>query len=115
MNKKYIVSLTEGEPFMLKEKISNRSPKSSVVLNSQILLAADVNGANLTGAKIAEAYHLSPVTVQRVREKFVLYGIETALNGLPRRPHNTAIKIDGDLETHLTQLACGCSPTRQWS
>jgi transposase len=110
MNKKYIVSLTEDEQSLLKEKISKRSPKSSVVLNAQILLAADANGANLSDVKIAETYHVSPVTIQRIREKFVLHGIEIALNGLPRGPQSFRIKIDGDVEAHLAQLACSEAP-----
>lgn len=110
MNKKYIVTLTPVEQGLLKETISRRSPKSSVVLNAQILLAADINGADMTDTKIAETYHASPVTVQRIREKFVLHGVETALNGLPRGPQSRTIKIDGDVEAHLAQLSCSDVP-----
>lgn len=110
MNKKYIVTLTEKEQLALKETISKRSPKSSVVLNAQILLAADTNGSNLTDTKIAETYHASAVTVQRIREKFVLQGVETALKGLPRGPQSKTIKIDGEVEAHLIQLACSEAP-----
>jgi hypothetical protein len=110
MNKKYIVTLTPVEQGLLKETISRRSPKSSVVLNAQILLAADTNESNLPDASISERYHVSPVTVQRIREKFVLHGVETALNGLPRGPQSRTIKIDGDVEAHLAQLSCSEVP-----
>jgi len=110
MNKKYIVTLTPVEQGLLKETISRRSPKSSVVLNAQILLAADTNELNLPDASISERYHVSPVTVQRIREKFVLHGLETALNGLPRGPQSRTIKIDGDVEAHLAQLSCSKVP-----
>lgn len=110
MNKKYIVTLTEVEREMLKETITRRSPKSSVVLNAQILLAADSCASNLTDEAISERYHVSPVTVQRIREKFVLHGIEIALNGLPRGPHSRTIKIDGEVEAHLAQLSCSEPP-----
>ena len=43
MNKKYIVTLTESEIAYLKSLIATRSSKSSVVLNAQILLAANAN------------------------------------------------------------------------
>lgn len=110
MNKKYIVTLTEAEREMLKETISRRSPKSSVVLNAQILLAADTCESNLPDVAISGRYHVSPVTVQRIREKFVLHGVEIALNGLPRGPHSRTIKIDGDVEAHLAQLSCSEVP-----
>lgn len=110
MNKKYIVTLTAIERDSLKEMISRRSPKSSVVINAQILLAADTLESNLPDAAISERYHVSPVTVQRIREKFVLHGVETALNGLPRGPRSRTIKIDGDVEAHLAQLSCSEAP-----
>jgi transposase len=110
MNKKYLVSLTEAERASLKEKIRTRSPKSSVVLNAQILLAADTQAANLADVAIAQTYHVSPVTIQRVREKFVLHGIEIALNGLPRGPQAKTSKIDGDVEAQLVRLACSATP-----
>ncbi len=110
MNKKYIVTLTAPERELLKATISHRSPKSSVVLNAQILLAADTCELNLPDATISERYHVSPSTVQRIREKFVLHGVETALKGLPRGPQSRTIKIDGDVEAHLAQLSCSEAP-----
>lgn len=110
MNKKYIVSLSEEEQQALKEIISKRSPKTSVVLNAQILLAADTNAVNWSDEQISEIYHVSPTTVQRVREKLVLHGLDIALHGLPRGPRCKAIKIDGDVEAHLSQLSCSETP-----
>lgn len=110
MNKKYLISLTEAEQAALKEKIRTRSPKSSVVINAQILLAADTQSTNLPDVTIAQTYHVSPTTIQRVREKFVLHGVEIALNGLPRGPHTKNIKIDGTVEAHLARLACSQTP-----
>lgn len=110
MNKKYIVSLNEDEQSQLKAIIGRRSPKSSIVLNAQILLAADTNGANMADPRIAETYHVSPVTVQRIREKFVLQGTEVALNGLKKGPKLKPIKIDGDVQAHLARLSCSEAP-----
>jgi transposase len=110
MNKKYIVSLTPSEREMLKETISRRIAKSSIALNAQILLAADTEESNLADAVISERYHVSEATVQRIREKFVLHGIERALKGLPRGPRSRSIKIDGEVEAHLAQLACSAVP-----
>lgn len=110
MNKKYIVSLTPSEREMLKETISRRIAKSPVVLNAQILLASDTEESNLPDELISERYHVSQATVQRIREKFVLNGIETALKGLPRGPRSRSIKIDGEVEAHIAQLACSAVP-----
>lgn len=110
MNKKYIVTLTETETASLKELISTRSSKSSVVLNAQILLAANVTKENLTDIQIAQRYHVKPLRVQRTRQKFVLHGLSIALNGLKRGPQKSRIKIDGDVEAHIVQLACSEVP-----
>jgi len=110
MNKKYIVTLSKEERLELKDLISSRSPKSSVVINAQILLAADKNTENLKDLEIVERYHISPKTVQRIREKFVLHGLQIALNGLPRGPQRKRIKIDGDVEAHIVKLACSEEP-----
>jgi len=110
MNKKYIVNLSERERSELRGLISSRSSKSSVVINAQILLASDEGTANLKDADIVNRYHVSPKTVQRIREKFVLHGLQIALKGLPRGPQRKRIKIDGDVEAHLVQLACSEEP-----
>jgi len=94
----------------LRSLISSRSPKSSVVINAQILLASDEGSANLKDAEIVTRYHVSPKTVQRIREKFVVHGLKIALKGLPRGPQRKRIKIDGDVEAHLVQLACSEEP-----
>lgn len=110
MNKKYIVNLSKSERLELKDLISSRSPKSSVVINAQILLAADEGTQNKKDRAIVELYHVSPKTVQRIREKFVLHGLEIALKGLPRGPQRKRIKIDGDVEAHIVKLACSEEP-----
>ena len=110
MNKKYIVTLREFEISSLKSLIATRSSKSSVVLNAQILLASNVNGESLPDTVIAQRYHVKPLRVQRVRQKFVLHGLSVALNGLKRGPQKSRIKIDGDVEAHIIQLACSEVP-----
>jgi len=110
MNKKYIVTLTESEITYLKNLINTRSSKSSVVLNAQILLAVNVTAENLTDRVIAQRYHVKPLRVQRTRQKFVLHGMSIALNGLKRGPQKSRLKIDGDVEAHIVQIACSEVP-----
>ena len=90
---------------------TQRSPKSSVVLNAQILLAADAEGGGgQTDEQIAGTYHASEITVRRIRQKFVLHGLGVALKGLPRGPQKRRVKIDGDVEARLSKLACSEAP-----
>ena len=74
------------------------------------MLAADEDTENLKDLEIVERYHVSPKTVQRVREKCVLHGLQIALNGLPRGPQRKRSKIDGDVEAHIVKLACSEEP-----
>lgn len=117
MNKKYIVSLQDSEKEMLNELISKRISTSPIVLNAQILLASDVNGLGLTDEEISKRYQRKKTTIQRIREKFVLHGIDMALKGLPRGPQKKRLKIDGEVEAHLVKLACSESPAgyNDWS
>ena len=63
-------------------------------------------------ADIARALGVHQRTVERVREKSVMLGIEAALNHT--RPQKTREKIlDGVAEAHLVQLACSDAP--EWS
>lgn len=110
MNKKYIVSLTSEERSGLKAIILRRISKSPVVINAQILLAADTEVDSLKDAEIAKRYHVSMTRIQRVREKFVIHGLEIALKGLRRGPQKSRLKIDGDVEAHIIQLACSKAP-----
>ena len=89
MNKKYRVTLEKAEQSMLNELISKRVSTSSIVLNAQILLASDENGLGLTDEEISKRYQRKKVTIQRIREKFVVHGIDIALKGLPRGPQKS--------------------------
>jgi hypothetical protein len=118
MNSKYIVTLTEEERLLLKALITKRSAKSPVVLNAQLLLACDkTQDHSQSDEQIATTYYVSEITVRRIRQKFVLHGIDIALRGFPRGPHTRKIKIDGEVEAHLLQLACSPIPEgyNKWS
>ncbi len=110
MNKKYIVTLTATEKEDLKQLIATRSSKSSAVLNAQILLAANADEENLPDTVIAQRYHVKSLRVQRTRQRFVLNGLSTALHGLKRGPQKSRLKIDGDVEAHIIQIACSEAP-----
>ena len=66
------------------------------------------NGAKIGRTlPLSEAFRVSTRTVERVRERFVQKGLETALNrAKPSRFRNRVID-NGENEAHLIALTCG--------
>jgi hypothetical protein len=83
------------------------------VTHAHILLKANAGWAD---QEISRALHISVPTIERVRQRCVVEGIEQALH--PRRTSRRYENLlDGVQEAHLIALACGKPPTgyRQWS
>src|SRR5690606_9009207 len=81
------------------------------ITRSRILLLADENRAEggWKDVDIVRALGVHQRTVERVREKCVMLGIEAALNHT--RPSKKREKIlDGAAEAQLVQLACSEAP-----
>jgi transposase len=113
MIKKYIVTLTDPERQDLLALISKGKGAARRLVHARILLKAD---QGLADPAIAEAVEVSRPTVERVRRRFVLEGLEAALD--PRRPDKPrAHKIDGEVEAHLVAVACSAPPPgkARWS
>ena len=55
-------------------------------------------------------------TVEKIREKFVIEGFETALYG-KESTRKYKVKVDGDVEAHLVALSCSQPPKgyARWS
>jgi transposase len=106
MRKTYLVSLTADERDQLTSLISAGKGAARRLAHARILLKADQGWSD---EAIAEAVEVSRPTVERVRKRFVLEGLEAALD--PRRPVTPRPrKIDGHAEAHLIALACGPPP-----
>ena len=109
--KKYRVKLTKEERNDLKQLISKGKASARKITHAQILIHADetqLEGA-LKDVGIAKALHISHLTVERVRKRFVEEGIESALTPkvqLRRR----AKKLDGAAEAFLVATACSTAP-----
>jgi transposase len=75
--------------------------------HARILLKADhgTDGPGCTDEAIAEALDVSEVTVWRVRKRYVMEGLEAALNHRHPKNHRPR-RLDGDQEAHLIALAC---------
>lgn len=110
MNKRYVVRLTVQEREQL-EAISSKG-KAGVrkVVHAQILLKVDADGPCLTDAEVAEMFGVHENTVRSVRERFVLEGLEPALNRKKRLTPPCEPKLDGAGQARLTAIACSAPP-----
>jgi len=109
--KKYIVRLTEDERTYLESLIHTGKVAAHKRLHAEILLKADSSelGGKWLDTQISEAFGVSTRTVERVRERLVQQGLESALN----RAEPSRVKsrtIDGENEAHLIALTCGEPP-----
>ena len=84
MNKKYIVRLSKGEREELRDVVKRLKGSSQKVRRAQILLKADVRGANWTDGRIAEAFSCRVQTVENLRKRLVTEGFRIALDRLGR-------------------------------
>ena len=96
--KKYIVTLTEDEREALGVLTSKGKHKSQKILNALILLGCDEGGYQMkrsTNEEMARVLNISMKKIDRVKRRFVLEGIDTALNGR-KGSRIYAKKVDGD-------------------
>lgn len=109
MRKKYIVTLTEDERQRLKDMISRGKGAARRLTHARILLKAD---QGLCDEAIIEAVEVSRPTVERVRKRFVMEGLDCALH--PRKPDKVKPpKLDGSQQARLIALSCSAPPEGQ--
>ena len=111
MAKKYIERPTEAERTDLEGLIHKGKVAAHKRLHAEILLKADIRelGEKWLDIQISEAFGISTRTVERVRERLVQEGLESALNrAKPIRVKSRV--IDGEKEAHLVALACADAP-----
>ena len=78
--KKYIVSLTAPERNSL-EQLTKKGKTAAYKMNhARILLKADINqeGGGWTDSQISESLNIAHATIERIRQRFVEFGIESA-------------------------------------
>jgi hypothetical protein len=100
--KKYRVRLTEEERSYLDRLIHKGKVSDHQRFHAEILLKADSSdwGAHWTDQQISEAFGVSIRTIERVRERLVHEGLESALNRAPPTRVKSRV-IDGENEAHL--------------
>ena len=111
MGKKiYHVDLTEEERTRLEEIVKRRKSESEATKRSLILLSCDRGGSKVwTDIEISREYKVNVRTVERLRERYVMHGMDIALSGLPRL-NEDKIKFDGAVEAQLVSLRCSDPP-----
>jgi hypothetical protein len=117
--KKFIVTLDEDERHHLSTLTSKGKHRSQKVLNALILLACDEGEhqeRRSTNEEIARVLGISMRKIDRVKKRFVVDGLDVALNGR-KGSRIYKKKVDGELEAHLIALSCSEPPEgfARWS
>jgi hypothetical protein len=109
---KYRVTLTAEERADLEQLVSRGKAAARKLAHARILLLADDSrGDERPDEQIVAALGVSPRTVARVRRQLVTEGVEVAILRRRQPPRPDKIKIKGDVEQRLIELACSDPPT----
>jgi transposase len=110
-NKTWRVRLTDTERYTLSELLAAGWAPTRKLTHARILLKAEEppNGPGWSDSAIAEALQVSLPTVGRVRKRYVVEGLDAALNHRHPRNHKPH-RLDGEGEAHLIALACSAPP-----
>lgn len=105
MNKKYSVCLTPDERLFLEDICRKGMHKSRKIRRAQVLLKSD---AGLTDEVIASEVNISIPTIERIRKRFCLEELTSALEEKPRS--GPPPKVDLRVETEVVALVCSSPP-----
>jgi transposase len=110
--KKYRVTLTAEERESLVALIAVGKAAAKKLTHARILLKADQaeGGPGWIDQRIAEALEVSVATIERVRQRFVEEGLESALGRKKQDKPSRERKLDGAGEARLIALACSKAP-----
>ena len=108
---KYRITLAPEERIGLEKLVSTGKGAARKLTHARILLLADTSPGTLrTDEDIVAALGVGWRTIARVRKRFVTEGFEAALSHKPQPPRPDKIKIKGDLEQKVIELACSDPP-----
>ena len=108
---KYRVTLDADERVTLERLVAVGKGAARRLTHARILLLADTAlGQERSDADLVDALGVSVRTVERVRQRLVTEGFQVALNPKPQPARPAKIKIKGDVEQRLLQLACSDPP-----
>jgi len=107
MATRYIINLSEEERLGLEDLLSRKRISKLKAQRAQILLKAD---EGMTDAEVADEVGVGTATVERIRKRAVLQGLEAALDRKRQEGISRPPKLDGRAEAHLITLACSEPP-----
>ena len=108
---KFRVTLEAEERAALEQMVSVGKAASRKLIHARILLLADAShGDGHSDEEIVSALGASANTVARVRKRFVVEGVDVAIDHRPQPARPDKIKIKGDIEQKLVKLACTDPP-----
>jgi transposase len=113
----YKVTLTEEERDQLRTMLSSGKAAARKLNHARLLLYADeaADGLRRTDQAIADTLGIGVRTVERVRQRFVEQGLESAL--VPRPRPRGAYKVDQCLEAQALAIAKSDPPSgrKRWT
>ncbi|MHC5057583.1 MAG: helix-turn-helix domain-containing protein [Planctomycetota bacterium] len=109
-NKKYVVRLTEEERRELRAMVKKGRVVAYKIKHANILLKADADGPGWTDVRIAEAFGCHPRTVENVRRRIVMQGLDAAVARKKQEHPSRERKLDGQGEARLVTIACSEAP-----
>jgi transposase len=108
---KYKVTLTAEERACLEQLVAAGKAAARKLTHARILLLADISqGEERLDEDLRDTLGAGVATIARVRQRFVTQGLEAALSPRPQPPRPDKVKIKGDVEQQLVQLACSDPP-----
>jgi hypothetical protein len=113
MHKRYIVKLDKDERKQLTELVKKEKIAAKKRTHAQVLLLADCgrHGPAWKDEGIAEACRVTVRTVENVRKRLVLEGLDAALNRKPQTRLSRQKVLDGEKEAKVIALCCGAKPS----
>src|ERR1043165_3419062 len=107
MCKKYDVHLNDEQRLRLGRMVRRGRESAWTLMRARMLLKTDQGE---TDDEVAEAVEVSTRSVARVRRRFCVGGLETALHSRPQPSRPDKRKIDGENEAKLIAIACSAAP-----
>ena len=113
MNKRYLVKLDKNERAELSQLVKQEKVAAKKRIHAQILLLADGSrrGPAWKDEAIAQACSVTVRTVENVRKRLVLEGLESALNRKRQTRPSRGKILDGVKEAKVVALCCGTAPS----
>ena len=112
MRKVYIVRLHEEERAQVQALIRKGKTAAYRLMHARVLLQADQGKSRkrVGDRAVANAVDVAPVTVARIRQRFVEEGLEVALRRKPQERPSRQRALDGHAEAKLVAVACSKPP-----